>query len=99
MGRHWVWPVWMDWGVCSCVGGGLKLFSPWLDYKILYTQQLQCACAVLSPVTLSSIKLCAVCTVTVQWISAVDVSRLCKCKSKLDVLSLSCESSRLKNIT
>ena len=46
---------------------GLKLFSTFWDYKILYTQQLYCICAVLCPVILSSIKLCAVCIVTMQW--------------------------------
>ena len=39
-------------GSCSCVSRGLKLFSTFLDYKILYTQQLHCACAVLSSVIL-----------------------------------------------
>ena len=44
---YWVWTVSVDEGVCSCVFGGPKIVFHFFNYKILYTQQLHCACAVL----------------------------------------------------
>ena len=49
---------------------GAKIVFHFFNYKILYTQQLYCACAVLSLVVLS--KLCAVCILLCSGISAVE---------------------------